>query len=756
MEQSEQELLDALSDRFGIIQEYEDNLGNRQRTSPETKRAILQAMGVSVLTGEELRREVTALDAAVWQRVCDPVLVVTVGGPARTWAIRLPVQRDAEASVRVTWEVRDESGVLRRSGEEGPGLAPGEEAVIEGCRHVRFDLPVPGDLPMGYYNLEARGRTPSRALEGSLRLILAPPYCFVPDRFLQGDGIWGLSLQLYALRSARNWGVGDFGDLAELLEWVGSELGAGIIGLSPLHALKNRRPYHISPYSPDSRLYLNGLYLHVERIPEFQESAAAQRMVEEPDFQARLRAVRASEQVDYDGIWAMKQEVLHALFATFLERHLIEGEGAVQPRTERGRAFERYREEGGHRLELFALFQALAEDLHRTHPPSWVWWEWPECYRHPSSPEVEVFRTTHGRQILFHQYVQWVAEEQLGHVVDRARALGLPVGLYLDFALGSERSGSDAWMFQDQLSLEANTGAPPDAFTPAGQNWGLPPANPHRLREDGYRMFVELVQRALQYGGALRIDHVMSLFRLFWIPRGLPASAGAYVSYPAEDLLGIVALESMRHRSVVIGEDLGTVPASIRDRLAVARVLSYRVLYFERLADGTWTPPAAFPAQALAVVNTADLPTLAGYWSGRDIHVRAELDVLPTEQAREWSWEQRGRDKVNLLRALRAEGLLPQVWTEEAALSRPLSPELCEAVHAFLAQTPCWIVLAALDDVLGEEAQANVPGTIDQYANWSHKLGLSLGELRKEPRLQRVAALMRALRPITRAQHRSR
>ena len=756
MERSEQELLDYLSDWFGIVREYEDNFGNRQRTSPETKRAILQAMGIGVLTPEEVRREVMALDAAIWQQVCDPVLVVTVGGTSRTWALRLPVESDEEPSVRVTWEIRDESGVLQSSGEAGPGLSPTEQAVIEGARYVRFEVPVPGDLPMGYYDLRALGRTPRRVMEGSLRLILAPPQCYMPGWFLQGDRIWGLSIQLYGLRSARNWGVGDFGDLAELLEWAGDDLGAGIIGLSPLHQLKNRRPYHISPYSPDSRLYLNGLYLDIERIPEFSESAAAQRMVEEPGFQARLDAVRMSAWVDYDRIWAMKQEVLRMLFATFLERHAAEWEGEFQPRTERGRAFQRYREDGGHRLELFAVFQSLAEELHRTRPPSWVWWEWPTCYRHPAAPEVETFRTTHRRQILFHQYLQWVTEEQLGKLVDRTLVLGLPIGLYLDFALGSERSGSDVWMFQDQLALEADTGAPPDAFTPAGQNWGFPPVNPHRLREGGYRMFVELIRRTLKLGGALRIDHVMCLFRLFWIPRGLPASAGAYVSYPVEDLLGILALESVRHRSVVIGEDLGTVPTSVRDRLAAAGVLSYRVLYFERLANGTWKPPAAFPAQALAVVNTSDLPTLAGYWGGRDIQVRADLEVLPTEQARVRSSEQRERDKLSLMEALRAEGLVPQEWIEEAAWSGPMTPDLCQAVHAFVARTPCWIVLAALDDVVGEQEQTNVPGTIDQYPNWSRKQRLSMGELRKGPSLQRLAALMRTLRPSPRGQLGSR
>jgi len=269
-----------------------------------------------------------------------------------------------------------------------------------------------------------------------------PPRCYVPSQFSKGGRTWGLSLQLYALRSSSNWGVGDFGDLAEFLEWAVKDLGAGIVGLNPLHALRNSRPSHISPYSPESRLYLNVLYLDVERIPEFQESEPAQRMLEDSGFRSGLEALRQKELVDYDQVYAAKRAVLEALFATFQERHRGGQERALHPKTERGLAFDRYIREEGEALETFALFQALSEELRRLYPLVSVWREWPEPYRHPKSAAVAAFRVTHEPQVRFHQYLQWVAGEQLGEAAGRARALGMPIGLYLDLALGSDRSGS--------------------------------------------------------------------------------------------------------------------------------------------------------------------------------------------------------------------------------------------------------------------------------------------------------------------------
>jgi 4-alpha-glucanotransferase len=746
-EQNEQELLDGLAERCGIALDYYDIWGRRHEISNQTKRAILAAMGLRVATVDELQHELSVCEEEPWRQPCEAVLVREAGKDWGAWSVRLPVSEAEEREVRIQWGVRDESGCLLQQGESGPGLMPVETRLVEGRRYARFDLPVPTGLALGYYDLAARAQTGAGTVEGTLRLIVVPSRCYIPPRLIEGGRTWGLALPLYALRSTMNWGVGDFGDLADFVDWAAHDLGAGVIGLNPLHALKNTRPYHISPYSPDSRLYLNVLYLAMEQIPELQESEAAQRLLEDSTFHSRLESLRKNDLVDYDQVYAAKREILELLFATFQARHLVGSAEVWQPRTERGRAFERFVREEGELLENFALFQALSEELRRVFPHLWVWQEWPEPYRDPRSAAVAAFRARQGGRIQFHQYLQWVAHEQLERAAARARAAGMPVGLYHDLALGSDRSGSDAWTFQDVLALGADSGCPPDAFAPEGQNWGLPPINPRRLRASGYKMFTALLRNNLTYGGALRLDHVMGLFRLFWIPRGLPASAGAYVQYQAEDLLGILALESLRHKAIIVGEDLGTVPESVRERLAAAGVLSYRVLYFERCDDGNWKAPGAYPDHAMAVVTTHDLPTLSGFWSAEDIETRYRLGFYESEAARSQALEERQRDKARLLGALKAEGLLPEGVTDNPASVPFMTSELCRAIHMFLAHTPSWIMMASLEDCLGEPAQMNVPGTLDSYPNWSRKMRLSLEQLRDDQETRLLAATLREIRP---------
>ncbi len=752
MDHHEQALLRELAECYGIASDYSDIWGQRHETSAEARRAILEAMGVRTGSADALRRSLDDCADAPWREVCDPTIVLRADEPAARWAVRMPAQEQEDPGITITWDVRDETGVVRQRGQAGPpGLVPVETRAVDGFRHVRFDLPLPAGLPIGYHDVTVKAVSESRQVEGTLRLIVTPPACHLPPSFQDGRRLWGIAVQLYALRSARNWGAGDFGDLTTLVEWAAKDLRAGLIGLNPLHALNNVRPFEISPYAPTSRLFLNVLYLDIEAIPEYQLCESAQQTVQDAGFQRALTALRAGEKVDYDQVSAAKRAVLESLWTTFHERHLggrDPGERELKPATERGRAFARYVEEEGEPLEMFALFQTLAEEMRRLHPLVWAWREWPEPFRSPQSASVAAFRVTHRARIRFHQYLQWAAAEQLGAVAARARALGIPVGLYHDLALGSDRNGSDAWACQNVLALDADCGCPPDAFAPQGQNWGLPPVNPVRLRATGYRMFIELLRRNLACGGALRLDHVMGLFRLFWIPRGMPASAGAYVRYPVEDLLGILALESVRSRTVIIGEDLGTVPDGVRERLAAANVLSYRVLYFERTDQGDWKAPEAYPQRAVAVVTTHDLPTLAGFWAGSDIDVRAGLGLYADSGAAQRAKEERHHDKRRIARALGAAGLLPAGLTEESAAAQPMTPDVCHALHVFLARTPSWAVLANLEDLLGETAQTNVPGTVEGYPNWSRKIALPLEQLRDDPRVHQAASALHAIRPL--------
>jgi 4-alpha-glucanotransferase len=298
------------------------------------------------------------------------------------------------------------------------------------------------------------------------------------------------------------------------------------------------------------------------------------------------------------------------------------------------------------------------------------------------------------------------------------------------------------------LALGADCGAPPDAFAPEGQNWGLPPINPHALRASGYELMIQLLRNNFRFGGAIRLDHVMAFCRLFWIPRGRPASEGTYVQYPFEDMLAIVALESTRSKTLVIGEDLGTVPDWVREQLAKARVLSYRVFYFERGGEGAWKSPRDYPVQSLAVATTHDLPTLTGFWSGEDLQVRAGLGAFTDDAARRRAWEERQRDKAGILSALKQEGLLPNGVTEDSSTAPAMTTDLCRAIHIYLARTPSCIVLVNLEDGLGELSQTNLPGTVDSHPNWIRKYAVRVDEILCDERLQQLGAVLRSIRPL--------
>jgi 4-alpha-glucanotransferase len=741
-----EQLVDDLAALFGIDPEYYDIFGERHVISLETKRAILAAMGVHAETQERMAQELVAAHEATWRQPCEPVLVQRVGMDG-TWSFRMPAQEGEDQTIRIEWSIRDETGRHLLTEKVGPQLLPADNRLLHDQRYSMFQLPLPIGLDIGYYDLTAEGTSSSRRASGSLRLIIVPMHCYRPAQLETGGRLWGVSLQLYALRSTQNWGVGDFTDLFQWAEWAATELGAGIVGLNPLHALKNSRPYHISPYSPDSRLNLNTLYVDVEQVPEFQESTEAQTIATEKEFLSCLEALRKSDAVEYERVAAVKRRVLNALFATFEEQHFTRKGDRLVACTTRSRDFEQYLKQEGEELEAFALFQALDEQFSKQAPPVRVWQEWPVAYRHPTSTASLKFLAAHRREVRFHQYVQWLAHKQLQRVHERTRELGMPIGLYHDLALGSDRGGSDAWLFQSVLALGADCGCPPDGFAPEGQNWGLPPVNPHALRRTGYRMFIDLLRKNLQYGGAIRLDHVMALFRLFWIPRGLPPAAGAYVQYPWEDLLGILALESVRHRAVIVGEDLGTVPDFVREKLDAAGVLSYRVFYFERGQGGELKRPDAYPRRSLAVVTTHDLPTLAGFWTGEDVEVRERLCLYRDEPAHRRAVEERQCDKAGILRALQREGILPHGLSEAPDSNQPFSQELSGAIHTYVARSPSSFMLVTLEDLVGDGTQVNLPGTLDSYPNWSHKTPLTLDEVQVNSNARYLASVLRTIRP---------
>lgn len=726
--------LERLCAHYGIATDYHDIWGHRHPVTPKNLSALLSAFGVTL--GEGGAGEALAqASRRAWGEALPPVAAVEAGRGHWSVLLRLPPTWE-----RVAWRLVEEDGrshsgeaVLRELPQTGQGEAQ------DGAR-IERRLQIPTGLAPGYHRLSIEG-LPQQTL-----VISAPARCFRPPA-LEGDGrVWGPAVQLYALRSRRNWGMGDFTDLG-LLVARAAEQGAGIVGLNPLHAMFPHNPAHASPYSPSSRRYLNVLYIDVESAAGYDSCEGAVRLVRSADFQARLAALREAPMVDYPGVAAAKFEVLERLWPHFRERHLGEGGGAPD---ELGREFLGFVEAGGESLRRHALYEALQAHFHAADPGVWGWPVWPEAYRDPASPTSRDFASRHAERVRFHEFLQWQAARQLAQAGQQAHARGMGVGLYLDLAVSVDRAGSDTWSAGDCFALDAGVGAPPDDFNASGQSWGLPPLRPDRLRERGYDLFVEALRANMRGAGALRIDHVMALMRLFWIPPGLSPREGAYVHYRLDELLAIVALESQRNECLVIGEDLGTVSEEVRAGLARIGVLSYRLLYFERDSVGDFKPPAEYPAQALVAASTHDLPTLAGWWASHDLRLREQLGLFPTSDLLQQQLLGRAQDRIRLLLALQREGLLTAGDVAAAAGTDRLPEAVVLALHTWLARTPSAVMMVQLEDVLGLVEQANLPGTTDQHPNWRRKLPLALEDLPSQDTWRSLARQLSAERPLRR------
>jgi 4-alpha-glucanotransferase len=588
--------------------------------------------------------------------------------------------------------------VVARTGRVASWTPPAGEPVtlvLEGGQERPAPAVLPGDLPPGWHRLV--GRT------GQTTLVVAPGRSHLPAALADGGRAWGWAAQLYAVRSRRSWGMGDFGDLAGLLAAT-DPLGAGFALLNPLHAA---RPAEPSPYNPSSRVFRNPLYVRVEDVPEL---AAL-----DPDARARVEALAAAgrdlldqDRIDRPAVYKLKDEALRLAHpATGRVPGRRDGLAAYRAATPN--------------LERFATFCALQ---HR-HGPDWR--DWPAAFRDPGRPEVAAFGAADHEEVGYHAWLQWLLDEQLAAV----RPAPGRLGVINDLAIGFAPDGFDAWTFQDELAAGMSVGAPPDPLGPRGQDWGLPAFVPDRLTAGGYEPFAQTIRAGMAHAAGLRIDHVMGLFRLFWIPEGAEPAQGTYVRYPADDLLGVLALESHRAAALVVGEDLGTIEPGVRERLADEGVLSYRLAWFEHGPDGGRRRAADYPRLALAATTTHDLPTVAGFFTGSDLeHLRAIGVAAPDgpEQADQEA------QRASLCRLLEDEGLLASGERSVEAI--------VTALYGFLARTPAMLVAATVEDAVEAPDRPNVPGTIDQRPNWSLPLPVLLDDLAADPRVRRLAGIL--------------
>ena len=711
---------------WGVQSGYWDIWGRYHETRPEVTRAILRSLGVPADDERKLAEAVEARLARDWVRLTPDTLVVSENAP--TFPLSTPTgMAGAKAAIEVRWEL---GGEERYEASLGP-LAVTETAGIQGRTYERRQAPLPSALALGYHEL----RVSVEGLSSVSHLIVTPDQAWLPERLAGGGRAAGVAVSLYGLRSSRDWGCGDLTDLENFIDWAADELGAAFVALNPLHAIHNRQPFNTSPYLPNSIFYRNPIYLDLERLEDFRVSRRAQALYAAPESQAQIAALRDAPLVEYERVHALKMRFLSLCFDTFRRR--------CRAGAERRESFDRYCVHEGKLLDRFATYCALDEWIHENHPEIWIWPDWPPEYQDPESEATRRFAAANSNRILFHKYVQWQLDRQLAAAQAHAVEKGLSIGLYHDLALATDSCGSDLWGHRPFYVAGCRVGSPPDDFAPKGQDWGFPPPNRERHHEDGYRLFAESIRHSLRHGGALRIDHVMRFFRLFSIPDGMEAVDGTYVLANHEDLVRILALESVRNKALIVGEDLGTVEPEIREVLKRFRILSYRLLYFEREREGGFIPPGSYPPQALVSSTTHDLPTLAGFWQCRDIEARRSAGLLPTDEDYRAQLAARTADKQRMLDAFFAAGLLPDWCPRSAADLAELTGELHNAAVGFLARTPSMLLLVNQEDLTKETEQQNLPGSTWQYPNWRRKMRFSIEELRRVSQAHDFAAMFR-------------
>jgi 4-alpha-glucanotransferase len=636
----------------------------------------------------------TAHGVATWYRdarrrrvFVEPTVVRRVLGLLGVSAETPAQVRDALARAR---EPRLPGVVVLRQGQRRDIPAPGVLTDEHGA-----DVPVrgalPADLAPGWYSLTSG--------EQHTTVLVAPPTLPEPPR------TWGWMLQLYALRSAGSWGIGDLADLREFINWTATAHGSGAVLVNPLHAVTPIVPVQPSPYSPSSRRFVNPLYLRIADIGGYRRGDPTLRAEVDAQWIESRRVDSGDERIDHDAVWEAKRAALELLWRA---------DGAPRPEMSDG-------------LRDFATFCTLAE----RHGPRWS--GWPRELRHPATASAD------PQRVAFHAWVQQQCDEQLAAARDAAR--GMAIGVVHDLAVGVDPEGADAWALQDVLAIGTTVGAPPDTFNQQGQDWGLPPWRPDRLAATGYTAYRDMLRAVLAHADGLRIDHVAGLWRLWWVPPGASPGEGTYVNYDAEVMLAALALEAHRAGAVVIGEDLGTVEPEVTETLAEQRMLGCAVLWFARDEQAPETPlltPQRWPKCAAASISTHDLPTAVGFLRGEHVRARAALGLLNDEAA---EWGQARVDRAELVALLRAEGLLRADDEDE--------DEIVVAMHALLGRTPCRLLLVSPYDVVGEPRQPNLPGTIDQYPNWRMPLPVTLEQLQRDPRVERVVAALRSAVSVT-------
>ena len=685
----------------GIETDFNDAWGQPVTVAEQDQLHLLQALGFDVADDAVAREQLLERQLDFWQQLLQPVSVQPADEPQHLMLqVDLPL---ATEPLHLT--LRTEDGRT-----ESFNLTPVDGELVQvvqldGTEYHQYQHELPFTLNAGYHQVELQ----QDGISCTQSLIITPGHCYRPAAFSEKKQ-WGIALQLYGLRSAKNWGIGDFTDLAQTLRYLAA-VGADFVGLNPIHALYPAMPENASPYSPSSRRWLNISYIDVTAMPGFAQCKRTAALVQSPDFNRQLAAQRSNDYVDYSGVMQLKLPVMRSLYQWFTEQG---GTNDV--------AFSQFVSDGGDSLQQAALYDALHAYLYQQDNAYWGWPVWPAQYRDPHAEAVQQFAQQHQADIGFYCYLQFIAQQQLANAQQVAKDAGMLLGLYRDLAVGVSEASTEIWGNPELYCRDASIGAPPDPLGPAGQNWGLPPMQPYQLYKQQYQPFIDLLRANMRDAGALRIDHVMALLRLWWVPKtAADAGGGAYVYYPIMDLLGILALESQRNKAVVIGEDLGTVPEGIRQLLSDSGVYSYRVFFFETATDGGYISPAHYPQQAMATLTTHDLPTLIGFWHCDDLRLGQQLGLYKDEAQLQQLFAQRHANKQRILDSLHGHGSLPEFYPRSSE-NLGMDQTLNFALQRHLAASNSQLLCLQLEDALQMSQPVNVPGTSNEYPNWRRKL----------------------------------
>jgi 4-alpha-glucanotransferase len=667
-----------LARRFGIATGYADWSGRQVLVSETTLVAVLASFGVAAGTEQDRNAALAAHSRSYWARHMPAAIVARTGAPSRFW---VHVTHGAPAEV---W-LQLEDGTVRAGVRQVDNFTPPFD--LDGCWVGEASFVLPGDLPLGYHRVHLS----SGDFQTSTALIVTPDWLGLPEQ-LGARRAWGLAVQLYSVRSRQSWGVGDLTDLTDLAVWSVSRHGADYLLVNPLHAAAPTAPMEPSPYLPTSRRFFNPLYLRIESVPEFADLTKRGRVRRlRSDVQHRAGRLDA---IDRDSAWAAKRAALKLL-------HEV-------PRSAgRELAYAAFCEREGRALDDFATWCALAEKYGDD------WHAWPSFLQHPDGVGVGRFAAKYSDAVDFHRWLQWQLDEQLAAAQSQAVRAGMALGIMHDLAVGVHPNGADAWALQDVLALGVTAGAPPDEFNQLGQDWSQPPWRPDQLEEQEYRPFRALIRAVLRHAGGVRIDHIIGLFRLWWIPQGALPTQGTYVRYDHEAMIGIVALEAHRAGALVVGEDLGTVEPWVRDYLLLRGLLGTSILWFELDRDGTGGPLPAerWREYCLSSVTTHDLPPTAGYLAGDHVRLRESLGLLT--QPVEAELESDRAELAAWMAELRRVGLLGDASDGEAD-----AEQVILALYRYLGRTPSRLLGVALTDAVGDRRTQNQPGTTDEYPNW--------------------------------------